>query len=70
MKEVGPIFTDGHTYERVMEDIVLLLNHGAKINATDKWGETPLDYAIRSGSKGVVNILVAKGGKTGKQVGL
>jgi len=45
--------------------VKILLNHDADINATDKDGETPLDYAKDDEIK---QLLIARGGKTGAEL--
>ena len=44
------------------KDIVeLLIQHGANVNANDKWGYTPLGYAVYNDDLDFMNILVANG---------
>jgi ankyrin repeat protein len=44
-----------------------LLIKGAKVNAIDELGLTPLDYAIRWKVPKIVNLLRKHGGKTKKE---
>jgi len=43
--------------------IELLLKHGANINATDKYGMSPKDYARKLGQKRMQEFLTEKGGE-------
>ena len=45
-----------------------LLIKGAKVNAIDELGRTPLDNAIRWKVPEIVNILRKHGGKTGEEL--
>lgn len=48
-------FSDTHTID-------ILLKHGANINATDKYGMSPKDYARKLGQKKMQEYLTEKGG--------
>lgn len=47
--------------KRNLIGVLFLLSHGADINLCDKTGETALHYAVRSGDKKVVSMLVDRG---------
>ena len=42
-----------------------LIELGIEVNSTNKVGSTPLHYAVRSGNKGIVQLLIDKGAKIG-----
>ncbi len=44
----------------------LILNKGAKVDATDKAGRTPLHWASRRGNINIVTLLMNKGAKSVK----
>ena len=48
--------------------IVLLAAYGAKINAPDRFGRTPLDHATERGSERVPSELTSRGGQKGAEV--
>jgi glutaminase len=46
-----------------------LLENGAKrVNPTDRWGNTPLDDAVRGAYLDVADLLKKHGGRSGKEV--
>jgi len=47
----------------LLEAVQFLVEHGAKIDATDKDGDTPLHYACKYGKKQVAQYLLDKGSK-------
>jgi ankyrin repeat protein len=51
-----------------MPIIALLAAYGAKINAPDRFGRTPLDHAIERGLERVPSDLTSRGGQTGAEV--
>ena len=54
--------------EGKMETIELLIASGADVNAKDKNGETPLDYAISTDHTVIADLLRKHGGKTGEEL--
>ena len=46
----------------------LLLNAGAPVNVLDKRRKTPLDYAVSRRNDALVELLLAKGARTGKEL--
>ncbi len=50
------------------QDIEMLLDEGADINFTDKWGFTPLDAAYREGRTESVEFLKSRSAKRGKEL--
>ncbi|MFZ0854325.1 MAG: ankyrin repeat domain-containing protein [Hyphomicrobiaceae bacterium] len=51
-----------------MPIIALLAAYGAKINAPDRFGRTPLDHAIERGVERVPADLTSRGGQTGAEL--
>lgn len=47
----------------------LLIEHGALVNAEDKYGNTPLDFSIAAGHLEVANVLRKHGGKRHRRIG-
>ena len=43
-----------------------LLDNGADVNALDRYGHTPLDFAIKDHRTELINLLTERGGKKGK----
>lgn len=50
------------------KNVQLLLEHGANPNLVDKYGKTPLDYALEKGSRVVIDLLQKHGAKTKKEL--
>ena len=51
-------------YKKNYKDIVeYLVSHGANVNITNKYGETPLHIASENGNKNIVEYLVSHGAK-------
>ena len=46
-----------------LEDVVRLLEHGARINATVEHGRTAVMYAAKEGEKETAKLLVEQGGR-------
>ena len=46
-----------------MDVVELLILKGAKVNATDKKGSTPLGWADQTGHKDVAELLIKHGGQ-------
>ncbi|GMH32668.1 hypothetical protein BSKO_00502 [Bryopsis sp. KO-2023] len=44
----------------------LLLDHGLAVDITDKWGDTPLDYAAYFGNEAMVDLLLDRGAEMAK----
>merc|ERR1712038_270436 len=53
--------------EGALECAKLLVKKNADVNAKDRWNGTPLDDAVRSNNKDVMNYLVENGAKTGDE---
>jgi ankyrin repeat protein len=51
-----------------MPIIALVAAYGAKINAPDRFGRTPLDHAIEHGLERVPSDLTSRGGQTGAEI--
>ncbi|MGK7880250.1 MAG: ankyrin repeat domain-containing protein [Crocosphaera sp.] len=45
------------------EIIELLINHGADVNARDKFNQTPLNYAVIRDRKEIISLLKKHGAK-------
>merc|ERR1719210_1472798 len=56
--------------EGSLECAKLLVKKGADVNAKDRWNGTPLDDAVRSNNKEVMDYLVENGAKTGDEGGV
>lgn len=48
--------------------VQVLLAGGAEVNSVDRWGNTPLDEAIRSNNIEMTKVIKAHGGKTRKEL--
>jgi len=58
--EIYPVLNIATNQERI-DLCELLIQRGADVNAKDKWGATPLCYAIEKGNLDLMNILIANG---------
>lgn len=54
--------------ENYLKIVGVLLEKGAKVNARDNDGETPLDQAMKNGEKEIVDLLRKHGAKTGEEL--
>ena len=52
--------------ENQLESLSYLLHHKVDINACDRWGNTPLDDALRAKNKNVIALLQSNGGVSRK----
>lgn len=52
----------------VLESMGILLDNGAQVNARDKDGLTPLDYAVKHERKTAASVLKKRGGKKGSEL--
>jgi len=50
--------------------VKLLLDNGAAVNATDIFGKTPLDHAVRRKNKNAADLICRAGGKSSKDIRL
>ena len=55
--------------ENYLKIVSVLLEKGAKVNALDNDGKTPLYQAIKNGEKEIVVLLRKHGAKTGEEFG-
>ena len=64
----GRTVREAELNENYLKIVGMLLEKGAKVNARDNDGKTPLDQAITSGKKETIALLRKHGGKTGKEL--
>lgn len=53
--------------EGVVSCVKILIEYKADVNFADRWGQTPLDEAVASKQRHVIEFLQQNGGKRGKQ---
>ena len=63
----GRTVSEAELNENYLKIVGMLLEKGAKVNARDNDGKTPLDQAIEGGTKETVDLLRKHGGKTGEK---
>ena len=74
----SPHFADTGDYDRrcaihvaaaegKLDAVKMLLSHGASINVSDRWGETPLDGAAKNGQIEVATYLLNNGAQYGAE---
>jgi ankyrin repeat protein len=61
----GRTVAEAELNENYLEIVGMLLEKGAKVNARDNGGKTPLDQAVRNGEKEIVALLRKHGGRHG-----
>ena len=64
----GRTVSEAELNENYLKIVGMLLEKGAKVNARDNDGKTPLDQAIKNGEKEIVVLLRKHGGKTSEEL--
>ncbi len=64
----GRTVSEAELNENYLEIVGMLLGKGAKVNAQDNGGKTPLDQAVRNSEKEIVALLRKHGGKTAEEL--
>ena len=58
VENVKELIPEAITNQEVEDVITFLLNHGADINATDNYNQTPLNYAAVKGNLEAISLLL------------
>ena len=58
MAQVTDLLPEAMIKQEVENVITYLLNHGAEINATDNYNQTPLNYAAVKGNNEAITLLL------------